>query len=465
MKATLTNINASIILQALRKSNPVTAVGRAAVENYRAYLANNSMTAIALENSIISLTTTQYDAGLESLVATLKGMMPESKRRVAVTYELIANEAKTLFSVGEPALEALNDLYDLDAMKIIDSINSGALDSFKMNPNIAKLINWAKAAYKSAPERAMAQGTGDVKVTLTPILNIATTPEGDSLVAIDGKAFLIGKRGKATFIPNLGDIENIPNEVRAIVAELRNMKVSSSEPNVLVFNDDIIDYVRKALAIDSFGIDLLGDSDTLIRINGNAMSAEKAKTLLQQSESEMIANLILNDTAKDALSMIANSMNLFDRYRGTIYSNKYASKFDFGNVIVYILNQDDSVTVLTVTGGTVTDASAYDNMFSALSNDIFIANPALHNAVSVAFANDLKEDAKKLSVRQNLAAKLIDERKQYENLLERIKREIDDMADVVDANPDKVKALNELKTKTEEQIATTSEEINKLVKA
>lgn len=462
---TLTNISAATILQALRKAKPLTAVGRAAVENYRAYLVKNAMCAIALENSITDLTGNKYDPGLESLVATLKGIMPESQRKVAVAYEAlsIANVNAGIFAAPESAFEALASLYKMNAAKIVEAINGGALDSYKTVPTIAKLVNWAKSAEKAEPERHSVIANAGAESSLVPILNVTTTDNG-IIVCIDNKCFLQGSRGSMSYMPEIGDIEGVPADVRALMTCLKAMHSSTDEPNLLVFNDDIIDALRKVMPIEKFSIDLLAGINELVQINGSAMSAEKAMALLSNSSASLTAAITMNETAKDAIQLISSAMQLFEKYRGVVNSNTYANKFKYDRNTVYVVEKDGYVTVIQAIDDLPVDSKAYGSVFDALASEVFISNPTLHDTATVAFASALKNDAKKMSVRRQIAMQLADERKQYEALLSRINAELDELAQVTDANPDKEKALNELRDKTVSKIATVVDELNKLMK-
>lgn len=463
---TLTNISAATILQALRKAKPLTAVGRAAVENYRAYLVKNPMCAIALENSILDLTGNKYDPGLESLVTTLKGMMPESQRKVAVAYEALSidNENAGIFAAPEAAFEALNSLYNMNSAKIVDAINGGALDSYKTVPTIAKLVRWAKSAQIAEPERKVIASDSAVSTELVPVLSIATVADG-AVVCIDNKCYIQGNRGQLTPIASINELENIPSEVRALMQCLSVMHNAADEPNVLLFNDDVLESLRKTLPISKFGIDLLAGINELVQLNDTAMSAEKAMAILSHSSDELIAALAINDAAKDALQLVNTAMTLFEKYRGVISSGTYATKFKNDRVAVYVIEYNDStVSVAQAIDGNVVNTKSFSSVFDALSSEIFISNPGMYDAAAIAFASSLKDDAKKMSVRKKIAMQLADERKQYEDLLARINSEIDELAQVIDANPDKVKALGELRDKTTAKIAAVVDELNKLMK-
>lgn len=462
MKQTLTSIKSDGILQALRKASPCTMSGKAAVENFKAWLVSNTMSAVALENSIISLTGPDRDAGLESLISMLKGLMPESKRKVAVAYERLAVQGVNLFTGNrEAAMEAVATLYDMNAAKIIDAINAGQLDAFKTNPEIQRLINWAKAAVKVKPEQTIVS-TGDVNVTMVPVLNVATAGE-DMLVAIDGKTFLQGKRGSMTYVPNVADYDNVPADIRALLVCLTKMHSSMTEPNLLMFDEDIMEQIRKNLPIETFAIDLLGGVNELVQINGNAMSTEKALALLRVNADDLLASLLTSDYAQDAIKIVSTAMQLFEKYRGVVNGNVFANKFSNDKGLnVYVIAKDGSISMVTMMDGNVVNTAAFNSIYEALGSDIAIANPPIHAAISNVFASELKDDAKSISVKQQLIKKLADERNKYESLLVRINTELDELANVMDANPDKVKALKELQKKTTESIATVKDELDKL---
>lgn len=457
----LTNIKSSVILQALRQAKPITAVGRVAVENFKTYLVQNSMNAIALENSIMDLTGDKRDAGLESLIATLKGVMPESKRRIAVAYELLQFEQPGSFmAVGKEAFDALSSLYNMNATKIIDEINGGVLNAFKTNPTIARLISWARAANKVAPEQKIITD-GGVETTMTPVLNIATAGD-DMLVAIDGSTFLQGERNALTYIPAISDIEGLPGDIQALLVCIRQLHASTLEPNLLLLNSDILEYVNKVLPMESFAIDLLGGINELVRINDNPMSVDKARALLMENKDELIASMLMSDAAKDALQIVNTIMNLFEKYRGAIVGNNYANVFRTQNTTSYFVEKDGRIAVVNLIDGNVMNSKSYDSVFDALSDDMFVSNPELHKAISTAYSSELKNESSRIAIRKQVLLQLSEERKQYESLLARISDELDNLATVSDANPEKETALKELKSKVEGSLAAVAAEIEKL---
>lgn len=465
MKRTLTNIKSTTILQTLRRSNAVTIAGRAAVENYKAFLVHNTMSAIALENSIVSLTTQIKDAGLEGLVATLKGIMPESKRKVAIAYELLAAKpANAFLSANEATFSALESLYDMDATKIVDAINAGVLDAYKTVPEVMQLIKWAKAAIKVEPDRTYQIDNADVSVSMVPVLNIATAGDDNMLVAIDGKTYLQSKRGALAYLPDASSISNMPEDGKLVIECLRMLNASESQPNMLILDSSVLESVRKAIPIESFGIDLLGGLNELVHINGNAMSVDKAKALLMHDKNELIASFIMSADAKHALKVLSTIMDIFEKYRGTISTNVYASKFKAGKVTFYAIEHKGVIATATIVNDSVVNTTMFNSAFDALSSEFLVTNPPLSSAFSQVFASQLKDEAKRMSVRKQVLIKLTDERKEYEALLERIKREMSDLELTADANPEKSKALSELHSKVSEKLATLAEEIDKLGK-
>lgn len=465
MKPTLTNIKSAVILQALRRATPVTAIGRTAVENYKTFLVNNAMSAIALENSIISLQTTHRDAGLEHLVNVLKGIMPESKRRVAVAYELLQQTRPGLLAGATPEMyTALESLYDLDAVQIIKSINDGALDAFKTNPTIAQLISWANAAVKVAPEQTATYGqVGEVDSTLVPVLNLAST--GDNmLVSIDGKVYLQGSRGSLQYLPEAAAYDAMNDDVRLLVKAVNQMIPSKTEPNVLMLRPELLEVAEKNLGVNSFKIDLLGNMDNFVRLNGEAMSASKAEALLSQNKDAMIANILLGDNAKEILSVLINIMSVFERYRDSIAGSAYANKFSTADTDIYVVTKDGFVSLIQVVAGNVVSTKAFPTMFDAIRSDMLVAAPAFNSAVSAIFADQLKKDNERLSVKQQIVQDMAREKAEYESLLQRINTELNELEQVVDVNPDKVKALNELKDKAEANVAKLDEQMADLAK-
>lgn len=464
MKSTIANIKASVILQALRKCKPLTVAGRAAVENYRAWLITHSMSAYALDSSIASLENCR-DAGLAGVIATLKGMMPAEKRRIAVAYECgyVDIQSAVITAPSVEAMQALESLYDMNASRIIDEINQGALDNFKTSPHVANLIAWAKAANRVAPERSV-KANGDVKTCMTPVLNIAVAGDDNMLVAIDGSTFLQSKSGALTYMPEVVDIDSVNDEVRALLVCLRQMHASETEPNLLVLNDEVLEYIRKGVAVDKIAFDLLGGIDELVQINGDAMSIDKARVLLNGNKDELVAAMLLNDSAKDALQIINTAMNVFEKYRSVLASGVYATKFETDNVSFYIVPKDNSYGTVAMLDGSILETKVYDKVFDVLKSETLVDNTALFNAISNTFAEQLKSESTRLSVRKQIIEGLMNERKEYEALLDRIVNEQKALDEIADANPDKVKQLSALKTKTETKLAEISDELNKLTK-
>jgi hypothetical protein len=467
MKSTLTNINASKVLQALRKAKPVSMKGRAAVENYRQWLVSNPLTAISLQASIESMTDINqcYDAGNANVVATLKGLMPQAKLKVAVAYEAAYAyiQNNSIMAPSEEAMQALESLYDYDATKIIDRINSGVLDKFATNPEIAKLISWAKSANRAEPERSELNADDEVSMSMTPVLVLAMNSENDTLIAIDDKVFLQSKQGALTYVPVIDDAPGVNDDVKRIVLILGQMHASASEPNMLMLNDDVLEVIKKSLPIHSFGIDLTGGINELVQMNGTAMSTDKAIALLKNND-DLVASMVLDDTAKDAIQVISTIMQMFEKYRGSIAGSIYANKYTVGSTSFYIVPKDNAYGTFVVMNDSVVDTALYNNVYDILHNETVTASPALFGAISKTYASQLKNESSKLSVKRQIVEQLTSERKQYEELLSNIKKEQDDMAEVTDVNEDKVKQLDSLRTKVEQKISEVADEISQLTK-
>lgn len=465
MKSTLTNINTSKVLQALRKAKPVSMKGRVAVENYRQWLVSNPLTATSLQASIESMSDINqcYDAGNANVVATLKGLLAAPKLRVAVAYEMAyaAYNSKSIVAPSDAAMKALESLYDYDATLIVSKINSGVLDKFATNPDIAKLIAWARSANATEPERTSLVSTdGPVTMSMTPVLTLAEN-EDTTLVAIDGKTFLQGKFGALTPVPVLDDVPGVNDDIKKIVLVLSQMHASSTEPNMLMLNDDVLESVKKGLPVQSFGIDLTAGLNELVQLNGNAMSADKAIALLKNND-DMAAAVLLNEQASDGLQIISTIAQMFEKYRSSIASSVYANVFAVGNIAFYIVPVDGSYGTFTVLNGSVVETHQYDAVYDILKAETVTASTDLFEAISKVYAKNLKSESSKLTVKRKLIEQLTVERNEYEELLSNIRREQESLVDVTDVNEDKVKSLNDIRAKVEQKISDVADEIAKL---
>lgn len=467
---TLTSINSGLIMGALFKAKPATLTGKTAVENYKVFLQNNVMSAIALENSIISLTTTMRDPGLEGLVAVLKGLMPEAKRQVAVAYEQLSTENKELFmAAGTEAMDALSALYDYSADKIVSEIVSGKLNAWAANPVIARLIAYAKAACntpKGVERIAVAsEPAGESKSTLVPVLLLASLGEDGTLIAVDNMLFVSGTRGGLTYTSSLADYD-VSTDVKTFANMIAAMRADKDMPNIMRFVDDIDSQICKALGIRSFSINLSGGIDELVGINGIYMSPAKAKAILMQNKDAVIAAMIMDDNAKTALATVNTAMQMFERYRGTIASGMYANKITAGELTYYSwLNVKKYVAIVAdVRSGApgILSVKAYDSAYSLLGDEYIVTVPPVHAALSQVYADNISDEAGRLSVRTQIMQKLMQERTEYEKLLSRIKAEQDELGTVIDPNEEKVTALNKLEKQVKESLSNVNAELSKL---
>lgn len=463
MKRTLTNIDGRIILKALRQANPVTAQGKAAVENYRRFLTVRTMNAIALENSIVSLEHDINDAGLAGLTATLKGIIPVQKRYVAIAYEQLAAKPAGMFmGATNECMAALESLYDRNATEIISAINDGVLDAFAVVPEVARLIRWAKSAQRSDARKGIVAPAEGVTVNMVPVLNLASAGE-DMLISVDGKAFLQSKGGALTYIPDAVNVDVLTDDVRRLVRVLDIFKSSEEQPNVLELKPEVLEYVRKALPVKSLGIDLLGGVNELVVMNDTPMDADKATRLLMSDNDKLIASKVLDDGAKDAITLLSEAFMLVERYRDVIMSNKFAYKFSTGDKFsMYVLEQKHGYAAIVVVNGSVVSAKSYNSIYDLLASDMVVANTPIYDTIANTYAEQLKHEAKSISVKKQLLEDMTNELREYEALLDRIKKEEEDMALVSDVNQEKVDQLQEVRKKTEEKLATIKEELAKL---
>lgn len=461
----LVNINSEIILRGIDKASPLTAIGRVAITNYKSFLQKQAMTATGLEASIHSLTTDKYDAGLENFVHVLKGLMPTAKRKVAVAYEQLQLQTKgTIFYAGVEAQEVLAQLYTYSADKIIKTINEGALKQWEGNPTIASLIAFARAAKQDRNRNDIPQLPEDasVKMRLVPLINIASLGDNGMLIALDDNIFIQGTRGSLTKVDNIDAIENIPSDVRALLASLRVLEIDEKLPSQLTFNSSVMSQLTKTLNVKGFAIDLLAGSSELVVINGTAMSADKAKALLEANRENVIANILNSEEAKNALQLLVSTLEIFDKYRGTLLSNVYSKKFIAGDYTFYVIKSSLGYTVVSLLGNQVINTKAYNTIYEVLADDVLITNVELHNAISVAYASELVAEKGEASVKQELLKKLIAEREQYVNLFKQIQSEKDGLEQEIDANPEKKAALKDIEDKVTKQVELVVAEINKL---
>lgn len=466
MRKTIANINCSIISQALDNAKPVSAVGLSAVESYKQFIETNVLTAASLEMSINSLTGDQYDPGLESLVHTLKGVMPEANRKVAIAYEELSAMPKgTFMQVGEDAKVALADLYNHNAKKIVGDIANGLLDQWSTNPAIAKLIAYARSAMQDLSNIEHKNRTrlanDSVVCTLVPKVKIAVLGD-NSIVSVDGLPFIEHKTGELVSIRGAETLSDLPKDMHDLIEILRNMQSAEGEPNVLVFKEPIATAIAKDLGVRSLAFNLLGEFNSIVSLNGNAMSAGKAKQLLQANASVTFASLLLNSKARDLLAYINRALQVFESLRGSLVSDTYVRKLvDTAGVATYI-NQGTSYFAMAVANNSIVSRGLYDTVYAILGDKRLVASPAMHDTIALTYNDALICETSTANIRRQNIAKMVEERQQYEDILERILTEREELSQMSDVNPDKVEALDKLREKVRKSIATVSSEINAL---
>lgn len=462
----LAKIDSRIIQEAIQRATPLTANGRNAIENYRRFLLTNPMTASGLEASIATLVQ-MNDAGLENFINVLKGLMPTSKRRVAVAYEMIQFErSDSVFKVGVEAEAALAELYRFNAAKIIDEINKGALDQYKTNPNIANLISYAKSAIADQSRIAPLpiSDSESVQYRLVPVINIASLGDAGMLVSIDGNLFVDGQRGGLSKVADFSSIENIPDDVRLLIRCMSLVKLDDQKPNVVNLESGLADVAKKILGINEFAIDLLGSYDDFVTINKVSMSAEKAKLLIDANRDSIISNIVVSESGMEAVKLITTMIDVFDRYRGTLLSGAYAHRFTVQDVNFYIIRSRGFYSTIAVMNNTVISATKYNGIYELLADENVITSTELHDRISVVFKDELQSEVNRSSVKQNLLNKLLNERNEYEDLLKRIHANQTELAELSDANPEKVKQLDEIEKKVAGSLKAVNDEIEKMTK-
>jgi IMP dehydrogenase/GMP reductase len=347
----------------------------------------------------------------------------------------------------------------MNAAKIVDAINNGALDAYSTNPAIRSLISYANSAlsdFTKATGTDLSMKTAITK--LTPVLSIAVIDDA-SIVSIDNKLFVAGKRGSLAPVTDLSQY-NLKGDIQMLLTVLSSME-TTAEPNVLVLKSDFQKIAADNFMIKSFGIDLLATSDKFIIINDNAMSFDKADALLAANKSEIIASMLFNESATNVMKLIRSIMSTMDMYRGALLTNLYAKTVVADEVRIHVIKFGAGYSVVVMKGDVVIATSAYDDIMQVLADDYIVSNVEASNAFSNAFAADIEKATSKLSVKMKLVNDLIEERARYEALLEKINEEAKSL-ETIDANPEKVAALDELKGKVEEKLSIVVDEIAKL---
>lgn len=467
----LANIDARVIQVALESANPLTMAGRHAVANYKNFLVSHALTASGLEMSIGTMARFN-DAGLENLIAVLKGLMPTSKRKVAIAYEQIQMEAKSPFSAGVEAENALAELYKHNAAAIIEEIRGGALDQYKTNPVIASLIAYANAADRDATmsgtnvTRNVKAASSNAKLAMVPIVNIASLGDSGMMVSIDGGLFILGPNGGLSQVTNLSDFENIPDDIQSVLTVLGNMQLDDKHANIMTISNAYAESLEKYLGIKSLEIDLLGEYDDFVHLNNVKMSVEKAQAILNANKDSIVANIVTSEEAKKMLELVNTILEVFDKYRGSLLSGQYARKFilntEDAKTAIYVIKGTSAYSVFTTINGSVTSMKKYNTVYELLADETLIATAELSDMVAGSFQSELKAERNTATVRQNILQKLITEREEYENLLSRINSNLKELDEVEDENPDKRKELNQLKAKIDENIKQVDAEIEKL---
>lgn len=471
MLKTITNIDGSKVIAAIRTAKPVTATGKVAVENFSKFMAQNRLTALSLEQAIIAFEGLRTDVGITKLLGTLKGLMPTVNRKVACTYELVANEDKTLFlAAGTEAEAKIAELYKYNGDKIINLLVNGQLDAFATNPAVAELIRYAKAARADQANAGLpnanllANENGPVIVTLVPVLNIAMLDNDNSLVSIDNAMFMLGSKGQVSITDDLSEF-NLNTTVSKLLTLLTYLQ-PTAEPNVLTLKPAFAEAASKYLSITKFELDLLAYNDAFIGINGNFMSLEKAQAILEANRPEILAQTLLSNDARDILNVINELMTTLTDYRGALLTNMYAKKFeakaDAGTFNFYVIKSNAYYNLIVRRDDAMLSCKSYNDIMSMLADDFVATTTSVFNAMSEAYATDIESATSKMNVRVKLANDLADDISKLQQLYDSIVNEIANLDEMADANPAKTKALQELKQKTEDKLASAKDELSKL---
>jgi hypothetical protein len=395
-------------------------------------------------------------------------MMPVAKRKVAVAYEMIQLEpSNSFFKAGLEAEEALAELYKMNSSKIISKINEGALDAYKNSPVIASLIAYARSAAIDASQSGlpiMATTGNGIDVELVPVINIASLGDNGMLVSIDGNLFIQGIRGGLTLINDVSQISGIPSDTSSLILCLKQMILDKDNANIVSLREDILAMTSKNLGISTFSIDMLANNDKMIIVNGEPMSIDKTKILLNANKDSIIANILTSEGAKETLQLLNSIMDVFDKYRGAILTGRYAKKFVNGDISLYIVKGQNQYSTICFMAGSMISSTKYDTIYSLLADSNVISDQNLHNAISMEFMSEMKSEVNITTVQKSILRKIIDERQKYEDLLEKINNEETDLQNVVDPNPEKIKSLSDIKKRVIENLAKVNDEISKITK-
>lgn len=463
---TLVNIDSSKIVAAIRTTTPVTTSGKIALENLRKFISNHTMSATNLLYTIRGLEACRGDFGLEKLISTCKGMVAMERLQVASTFELVQHENKGIFgAVGVEAENALSQLYQMNADKIMFAIHDGALDKYATDAEIRKLIAYANAAVADQMRTSNTKMNiaEKMNIYMLPVLNIAQIADA-RIVYIDGSLYSVAKSGKLSSVASLADYE-IPSDVMSLFDLLQYVVSVTDEPNKMKLAPDYAAVAEKYLGIASLTFDLLADFDHAVEINGQQMSFDKAEAVMTANQQQFLAASYYKNDAQQVLEIINRCIKTLSAYRGALLDNTYANVIAFDNYKYLVMRFGSAYTLLVKNNGYVVDNKLYNTAIDLLRNDFISNNPEAFNLLQNQYANELQIESSKVSIKVKLAQDLTEERKNYAILLQNITEQEKTLEELgSDANPDKVKELKDLHGKVTEAIDKIDKELEDLDK-
>lgn len=465
MLQTLVNIDSGAIISASESAKPISLAGKAAVENLRAWLSGNAFNASTFAVTKQGLEDLR-DPGLESLNACFAAMLEPEQLKVAVAYEelSLANKSAGIFAVSQEAFDGLAGLYRLTGAKIIQEIAGGALDSFKVSPVIAKLINWAVSASKisDTPEaRSVASSTYEysAKTSLVPVVMVAELPNKLALLSIAGLPVIASANGSMQVASN-EVLADMPQFAADILSAIKLFRIDANEPALLTLNDEVLERIKGTLAIAKLSIDMQSGE---IVVDGKRMHIDKFSMLVENQKDQLTAALVGGREGYKASMQVLRTLRVMQSAANNAMVS-YAFYAAYENQAVIAHKWQSKFNLLSFVNGQVTSIKSYATAFAMLASDALLNSPALYEALQTAYADELSKDLQKVTVRQQIAEQLTAERVKYTELLAKIDGEIATVKGTFEPNGDKEQALTALRDKVTGQIATVDAELAKLAR-
>lgn len=454
---TLLNIDVTKLVNALNTAKPVTVQGQAALESVSAYVKNNALTAHGLNQCNQILAKQSNDIGLEDCVQAFADVLPTEKLVVALAYESMTNEKrKTILSASLEAINVVAGLYKHNSAQIIDEINAGALDSYKYNPVVSRLISFAKAARKDKLAQGFigkaATNFSDVTYTLHPVITVQAIDDKNNLLALDGETYIQGARGGITPIKATRDL-SLDSASIALLTALTITQPTDGQANILSFKGVYAKALDKA-GFSSVKVDILGDVNDKVIIGDRKMSVDKFKALITVPNESLVAELVLTPDLRANLSECIKAIETLAKLSSSYIGYMYKFVIAGTDTVMYIGKLKKYNVVTNVRGVTIA-SSSYDNAFNVLSDNSLLSYPKVHKNIQELFADDLKSEEASMSSRKALLASLSAEHMKYEELRAKLNSDIETLELTPDANKEKLDALNVLRDKVESNLERT----------